>query len=247
MALDYKYFIYALDIKKGKITAAWYCPDEETADQVFSIVDRRMEEEYGTEGFDFGIAATETCEDSYNVLEYTAPPRYEEEEGERKLLCKFGDFVRAAEQTKKHFRTAQKHRLDIQYMFFIKLAMEGKPFPEIVKKTKEKITTQNREELDGRRLAAIKYAQKHPATALDAIERKFNLGEKTLSRSPYKEMIKKFADDRRKIPNTPNKGKRMSYRGKKEKISKSVSGQTPDPRRSHEAEVDERLDGINEV
>jgi len=119
------------------------------------------------------------------------------------------------------------------------------PQPAIEGKTKEEENTvQNREELDGRRPAAVKYAQKYPAAPLRFIEKKFGLGQKTLSRSPYKEMIAKFAENRFSVP---SKGTKTSCLEKKEKISKSVSQQIPDHRKSHVDEVDDRLDGINET
>jgi hypothetical protein len=70
------------------------------------------------------------------------------------------------------------------------------PQPSVNDKTKEEKPTQNREELEGRRLAAVKYAQKHPKASLRDIEQKYNLGEKTLSRNPYKRMIETFANAR---------------------------------------------------
>lgn len=136
MALNgYEYFIYVLDIKKGKIAAALHCPDEETADQVFSLTDQRMEEEHGRGwfgfDFDFGIAVTENGDDSHNELEYIAPPRHEKEKWTRKLLCKYNDFILAAMETEKRLRTSRKTRLDVQYMYFVKLALEGKPLPTV--------------------------------------------------------------------------------------------------------------------
>jgi len=106
-------------------------------------------------------------------------------------------------------------------------------------KTKTKKAAQNREELEGRRLAAVKYVQKHPKASLSSVEVKFDLGEKTLSRKPYKDMIAKFARDKDRVPSTGKK----SYLGKGEKASRSLPKELPDHRKSHVAEVDERLDG----
>jgi hypothetical protein len=98
-----------------------------------------------------------------------------------------------------------------------------------------------REELEGRRLAAVKYLQKHPTASLESVERRYELGEKTLSRSPYKEMIAQFANAR-----GSNKGKARgrgkSHLGKNEK-DEADWDVIPDNRRSHEDDVDERLDG----
>jgi len=71
---------------------------------------------------------------------------------------------------------------------------------------------------------------------------KFDLGEKTLSRKPYKDMIAKFARDKDRVPSTGKK----SYLGKGERATKS-SNNVPDNRRSHEDEVDDRLDGISDT
>ena len=97
-----------------------------------------------------------------------------------------------------------------------------------------------KEELEGRRLAAVKYAIQNPETPLASIEKKFKLGQKTLSREPYKGMIGQYANSRNTVPNKGRKG--SSYLGKNEKANKSISASTPDTRRSHEDEVDERLD-----
>ena len=90
--------------------------------------------------------------------------------------------------------------------------------PVIERRTKGK-TSLSREELEGRRLAAVKYATKYPEASLDSIERRFGLSEKTLSRKPYKDMIAKYARD---IKGAPTRGKRTSVLGKKEKAPKSA-------------------------
>ena len=102
---------------------------------------------------------------------------------------------------------------------------------------------QNREALAGKRLAAVQDAAKNPNVPLSVIEKKYDLGEKTLSRSPYKEMIAKFAANR---TGKAISGKGKSYLGKNEKATKS-SKYAPDHRKSHVDEVDERLDGANET
>ena len=107
-----------------------------------------------------------------------------------------------------------------------------------------KRTSQNREELEGRRLAAVKYVQKKPKAALADVERKYNLGEKTLSRSPYKEMIAAFTSKRDCARNI---GRKTSYRGKHEKQPRTSAKFVPDHRRSHIEEADERLDGATDT
>jgi CRISPR/Cas system-associated endoribonuclease Cas2 len=140
MALDFEYFIYALDINKDKMTAAWQCPNEETAERIYQIVSQKMEEEHGVGGggfdFDFGIAVTEKGDDSHNELEYIAPPRHEKEKWTRKLLCKYNDFVFAAKQTEKYLRTRKKRPRYIQFMEFVKMALEEKPLPPTAEKSK---------------------------------------------------------------------------------------------------------------
>jgi len=103
---------------------------------------------------------------------------------------------------------------------------------------------QNREELEGRRLAAVKYVQKHPEASLASVERKFNLGSRTLSRNPYKKMIGQFAEN--KGSGSKSKGRKDRSLGKNEKPDKSVK-HIPDHRKSHVDEVDARLDGETET
>ena len=136
MTLDhYQYFIYALDINKSRIASAWHCPDEESSQRVFAIVDQRMEEELGEVwygfDFDFGIAVTEEGEDSHNELEYIAPPRHKNERWLKRFACKHNDFVLATIKTEQFLRTKKKRPPYMQFMYFVKLALEGKPLPTI--------------------------------------------------------------------------------------------------------------------
>ena len=141
MALDhYQYFIYALDINKSKIASAWHCPDSEAAQRGSAIADQRMEEELGEVwygfDFDFGIAVTEEGEDSHNELEYRSPPRHKNERWLKRFACKHNDFVLATIKTEQFLRTKKKRPPYMQYMYYVKLALEGKPLPKATEQNK---------------------------------------------------------------------------------------------------------------
>lgn len=138
-----KDYIYAFDIPKRHITAALSCPDEKTAIEVFLAVSRKMEVEYVTKRFHFGHARV--CADlptdgllddlilgTKAVIEYISLPRGNQKSGRlTSKVCSIEDFEFAESQTKEYLLPHKKRPLDLQFMYLVQLALEGKPFPEI--------------------------------------------------------------------------------------------------------------------
>ena len=62
--------------------------------------------------------------------------------------------------------------------------------PQSVGKTQNKPRKKSKEELDGIKMVAVKFAIKHPEVFIKNIEEKYELAKKSLSRPPYRTMIK---------------------------------------------------------
>ena len=262
--MEIQNYIYVLNAENGSITAALSCPDKETTRRVYQNVFREMKVDHKGV-FRFGHTADAVVDNDFEVAVKGATPKliveflslptqYHPKGAMTNRTFDVGEFEEVVKRTEKYLSVPRYRQRDIQIMRCVKLAMTGSSTvsetenvtnfePMIEVKTEGKKTGGKGEEFEIRLMQAVQYAHKHPAASLNDVQNKFGLGQKALSRGRGKELMAIINKGRDVVC---NKGKK-TYHGKNEKISKSVSGRTPDYRRSHEDEVDERLDGTYEM